>query len=199
MPRATPAHAAEVRNRIMDGADRAFSEAGFRATSIPAIAAAAGVSVGLIYRYFPSKEELFLSVCQQRTETQLNDLTATLSSIDDPAERLQAGIDYYIRSLVEQGWGSIVIHALAEVDRNPRLRDMLVRLSDQERGFAAMFLREAIARGEAPADLDVDATSLAVALLLQGAIVQQAERGPGFDSAAVGRAITTALGWPLQR
>lgn len=199
MPRATAAHAAEVRHRIMDGADRAFSEAGFRGTSIPAIAAAAGVSVGLIYRYFPSKEELFMSVCQQRTEAQLNELAATLGRIEDPAERLRAGIEYYIRSLVEQGWGSIVIHALAEAEGNPRLRDMLVRLTEQERGFAAMFLRESVVRGEAPADLDVDAASLAVALLLQGAIMQQAERGAGFDAAAVGRAITTVLSWPLQR
>ena len=97
MPRATPAHTAEVRQRIMDGADRAFSDAGFRATSIPAIATAAGVSVGLIYRYFPSKEELFLSVCQQRTEAQLNELAATLGSIADPAERLRAGIEFYTR------------------------------------------------------------------------------------------------------
>lgn len=199
MPRATAAHTAEVRHRIMDGADRAFREAGFRGTSIPAIAAAAGVSVGLIYRYFPSKEELFLSVCQQRTEAQLNELAASLSRIDDPAERLRAGIEYYIRSLVEQGWGSIVIHALAEADANPRLRDMLVRLTEQERGFAAMFLRESVVRGEAPADLDVEAASLAVALLLQGAIMQQAERGPAFDAAAVARAITTVLAWPLQR
>lgn len=198
MPRASAAHTAEVRHRILDGADRAFSEAGFRGTSIPSIAAEAGVSVGLIYRYFPSKEELFLSVCQQRTESQLNELAATLGRIEDPAERLRAGIEYYVRSLVEQGWGSIVIHALAEADRNPRLRDMLVRLSEQERGFAAMFLREAIARGEAPPDLDVDAASLAVALLLQGAILHQAERGPAFDPRAVGQAISTVLTWPLR-
>jgi len=153
VPRATAEHAAEVRQRIMEGADRAFRDAGFRGTSIPDIAGAAGVSVGLIYRYFPSKEELFLSVCQLRTDTQLNELAGALGAIADPTERLQAGIEYFVRSLVEQGWGSIVIHALAEADRNPRLRDMLVRLTEQERGFAAMFLREAIARGEASTEV----------------------------------------------
>lgn len=199
MPRATAEHAAEVRHRILDGADRAFREAGFRGTSIPEIATAAGVSVGLIYRYFPSKEELFLSVCQLRTDTQLNELAAMLGAIADPADRLRAGIDYFVRSLVEQGWGSIVIHALAEADRNPRLRDMLIRLTEQERGFAAMFIREAIARGEAPPDLDVDAASLSVAMLLHGALVHQVERGPAFDTHAVTRAITAALWWSLQR
>lgn len=199
MPRATAEHAAEVRHRILEGADRAFREAGFRGTSIPEIATAAGVSVGLIYRYFPSKEELFLSVCQLRTDTQLNELAAMLGAIADPADRLRAGIDYFVRSLVEQGWGSIVVHALAEADRNPRLRDMLIRLTEQERGFAAMFIREAIARGEAPSDLDVDAASLSVAMLLHGALVHQVERGPAFDTGAVTRAITSALWWSLQR
>lgn len=198
MPRATAEHAAEVRHRIVEGAERAFREAGFRGTSIPEIAAEAGVSVGLIYRYFPSKEELFLSVCQQRTDAQLNELAQALGAIADPSERLQAAIEYFVRSLVEQGWGTIVVHALAEADRNPRLRDTLIRLTEQERGFAAMFLREAIARGEAPPDLDVEGASLAVAMLLHGAIVHQAERGASFDPAAVTRAITTALSWSLQ-
>jgi AcrR family transcriptional regulator len=193
------AHAAEVRHRILDGADRAFRQTGFRGTAIPAIAAEAGVSVGLIYRYFPSKEELFLSVCRARTDAQLNDLAAALAAIVDPRERLRAGIEYFVGSLVEQGWGSIVLHALSEADRNPRLRDMLVRLTEQERGFAAMFLREAVSRGEAPPNLDVDATSLAVAMLLHGAIVYQAERGAAFDAAAVTRAITSILSWPLER
>ena len=85
MPRTTAAHAAEVRQRILDGADRAFRASGFRGASIPRIAAEAGVSVGLIYRYFPSKEELFLSVCQARTDAQLNELSASLSAIPDPA------------------------------------------------------------------------------------------------------------------
>ncbi|MGH2455460.1 MAG: TetR/AcrR family transcriptional regulator [Candidatus Limnocylindria bacterium] len=193
MPRSTPAHAAEVRRRILEGADRAFQVAGFRGASLPAIAAESGVSVGLIYRYFASKEELFLAVCQQKTESQLNELATMLAPIDDPSARLRAAIDFFIRSLVEQGWGAIVIQALAEVDRNPRLRDMLIRLSEQERGFAAMFLREAVARGEAPADLDVESMSLAVAMLLHGAIAHQAERGAAWEPQAVARAITTIL------
>ncbi|HYM53528.1 MAG TPA: helix-turn-helix domain-containing protein, partial [Candidatus Dormibacteraeota bacterium] len=66
-------HAAQMRERIMAGAQHAFAESGYRATSVPAIAAEAGVSVGLIYRYFSSKEELFLSVCQTSAEAQLNE------------------------------------------------------------------------------------------------------------------------------
>lgn len=199
MPRSSAAHAAEVRGRILSGADRAFRAHGFRGTSIPAIAAEAGVSVGLIYRYFPSKEELFLSVCQASTDAQLDDLAAALGAIADPRQRLRAAIERFVRSLSEDRWGAIVIHAWAEADRNPRLRDMLDRLFEQQRGFAAMFIREAIARGEAPADLDADAISLAAAMLLHGAIAYHLQRGPRFDEEAVIRAISAVLSMPLRR
>jgi AcrR family transcriptional regulator len=199
VPRSSTAHAAEVRARILAGADRAFRARGFRPTSIPAIAAEAGVSVGLIYRYFPSKEELFLSVCQASTDAQLDELAAALGAIADPRVRLRAAIERFVRSLSEDRWGAIVIHAWAEADRNSRLRDMLDRLFEQQRGFAAMFIREAIARGEAPGDTDPEAISLAAAMLLNGAIAYHLQRGPRFDEEAVIRAITSVLNLPLQR
>ena len=199
MPRTSAAHLAQVRDRILDGADRAFRTSGFRGTTIPDIAGEAGVSVGLIYRYFPSKEELFLSVCQAKTEQQLDELAVALAGIADPVDRLGLAIDTFVRSLVEEGWGAIVVQAWAEADNNPRLRDLLSRQFDQERGFAAMFIREAIARGEAAADLDVESLSLAAAMLLDGAIAHQAERGPRFDADAVAQALITVLGQPLSR
>lgn len=197
-PRETPAqHAAAVRERILEGAGRAFAAAGFRA-NMPAIAAEAGVSVGLIYRYFDSKEELFLAVCSQQTDAKLDELARTLAGIPDPRARLEAAISVFVSSLEEESWGAIVVHAWAEADRNPRVRDLLQRMFDQERGFAAMFIREAIARGEAAADIDVEGVSLAAGMLLHGAIAYQAERGPAFDPAPVARAITTVLGAQLQ-
>jgi AcrR family transcriptional regulator len=187
------AHAAAVRGRILEGAGQAFGDLGFRGANMPAIAAKAGVSVGLIYRYFESKEELFLAVCSQKTEATLDELARILAGIPDPHDRLRAAIEQFVASL-EENWGAIVVHAWAESDRNPRVRDLLQRMFDNQRGFAAMFIREAIARGEAPRDLDVDAVSLAAALLLHGTIAYQAERGASFNGSAVGRAIVEVLG-----
>jgi AcrR family transcriptional regulator len=199
IPRETPAqHAATMRGRILNGASRAFAASGFRGTAMPTIATEAGVSVGLIYHYFPSKEELFLAVCARETDAKLDELASTLGRIPDPAARLGAAIDQFIDSL-DGSWGPIIVHAWAEADRNLRVRDMLRRLFDQQRGFAAQFIREAVARGEAPPDLDVEAVSLAAGLLLHGAIAYQAERGATFDGKAVGHAIATVLGAPLRR
>jgi AcrR family transcriptional regulator len=50
--------AEERRLQILDAALTVFAEKGYRGTSIKDIAAAAGMSQGLMYHYFKSKEEL---------------------------------------------------------------------------------------------------------------------------------------------
>ena len=140
-PRETPAaHAAAVRERILEGAGRAFAASGFRA-NIPAIAAEAGVSVGLIYRYFESKEELFLAVCSQQTDAKLDELARTLAGIPDPRARLEAAIGIFVTSLQEERWGAIVVHAWAEADRNPPAAHVRP---------AARLLRDVRPRGDRP-------------------------------------------------
>ena len=48
-------HAARQRERILQAAEKCFIESGFQAASIAHIADTAGISAGLIYRYFDSK------------------------------------------------------------------------------------------------------------------------------------------------
>jgi len=55
----------ERRRSIVAGAARAFSTAGFDATSMDAIAEAAGVTKLILYRHFESKEELYRSIVEQ--------------------------------------------------------------------------------------------------------------------------------------
>jgi AcrR family transcriptional regulator len=53
-----------TRRKILDAASRAFAKKGLGAT-ISDIAAEAGVSQGLAYRYFPSKEAIFHTLLRQ--------------------------------------------------------------------------------------------------------------------------------------
>ncbi len=194
MPRTTAAHATEMRQRILDGAHRAMLSGGYRGTTMPAIAAEAGVSVGLLYRYFESKEELYLAMCESVTRAQLDDLAVQLGEIADPRERLASAVDLFVQGLDVEHWGAIVTAGWAEADVNPALRDMLRRRCDQIRAFATMFLREAVVRGELEPGADLDELSLAIAMLLDGVIAHQAEMGDRFDPGLVGRSVTSLLG-----
>ena len=187
-------HATEMRQRILEGAHRAMLAGGYRGTTMPAIAAEADVSVGLLYRYFSGKEELYLAMCEAVTQAQLDELAVQMSQIADPRERLDSAVRYFVDSLEAERWGAIVTTGWAEADIKPALRDMLRRRCDQIRAFAAMFLREAIARGEADPALDVEELSLATAMLMDGVIAHQAEMGDRFEPDLVRRSVIALAG-----
>src|SRR5581483_8111422 len=93
MPSAAPRTALpSVRRRqILDAAKRRFGRIGFHSTRIGDIADEAGVSVGLIYKYFEGKEALIEAIVQDDIELQLERLSAALSaggrSLDEAIER----------------------------------------------------------------------------------------------------------------
>lgn len=61
-----PAPAADKRRQILDAAIRVFARQGFHATRVSDIADAAGVAYGLVYHYFPSKEEVLNELFSER-------------------------------------------------------------------------------------------------------------------------------------
>jgi len=199
MPRTSAAHAIEMRQRMLDGAHRAMLSGGYRGTTMPAIAAEADVSVGLLYRYFASKEELFLAMCEYVSQAQLDELAVQMGQIADPRERLGRAVGHFVESLEAERWGAIITTGWAEADVKPALRDLLRRRCDQIRGFAAMFLREAIARGEIEPDVDIEELSLATTMLMDGVIAHQAETGDRFDPDLVTRSVISLVGRTLRR
>ena len=199
VPRTSAAHATEMRQRILGGAYRAMLAGGYRGTTMPAIAAEADVSVGLLYRYFDSKEELYLAMCEGVTQAQLDELAAHLGTIADPRERVAAAVRHFVESLEAEGWGAIVTTGWAEADVRPALRDVLRRRCDQIRAFAAMFLRESMARGEVAAGADVEELSLATAMLMDGVIAHHAESGDRFDADLVQRSVNALLDPVMRR
>lgn len=181
MPRRPAAHAEAMRERILEGGRRAFIAGGFRGTSVPSIAAEASVSVGLIYRYFPSKEELFLELCLSGTPAELADLAARIAPIEDPTERLTVAIDGYFDALLLAIGAPLVLQALAAAPADARIREALRRRGDDIRGFSAAFVRDAIRRGELDPATDVDEVAAVTTMLLDGALVAVAERGESLE------------------
>ena len=64
-----------------------FAQKGFALTSIKDIAEAAGISTGLIYRHFSSKEDLFNSLIANTIE-ELNKFIQILDSYDSPKQAI---------------------------------------------------------------------------------------------------------------
>ncbi len=82
------------REEIMEAARDLFSRKGYHGTSIPEIARAAGISTGLIYYIFPSKEDILLACSESVASLHLN-IFERSHDIPDPLVRF----DFIVREL----------------------------------------------------------------------------------------------------
>ena len=91
MPR-TKAQNEEIRNRtrklIIDSSLKLFANKGFHGTSISDIAKAAGISKGLAYNYFESKQKIVEAIFEEAISTG-SELEKELNSIKNPYKKLE--------------------------------------------------------------------------------------------------------------
>lgn len=81
----------ERRQEILDGAIKLFSEKGYDRTSISDIATYLGISQGLCYRYFKSKEEIFESAIDEYAQSIADEMIRIIVSPDMTIEEKIAG------------------------------------------------------------------------------------------------------------
>jgi AcrR family transcriptional regulator len=63
------------REEILDAARRVFTRSGFKGTTIADVAEEAGIALGTIYLYFPSKDDLFRGLGQRFWQMMTDSLT----------------------------------------------------------------------------------------------------------------------------
>ncbi len=78
------------RSHILEVAGRHFTETGYDATQISAIAKEAEVSIGTIYGFFENKEGLFSEFINAEMERIFRELQEELATISEPIEKLRA-------------------------------------------------------------------------------------------------------------
>jgi AcrR family transcriptional regulator len=77
-----------TRNKIHSAAIKLFAKKGFAATSVKNIAEEAGISIGLMYRHYKKKEDLFNALVTYATEG-LDRILKMFQSDGSPAELIQ--------------------------------------------------------------------------------------------------------------
>ncbi len=90
---ATPHEAHRTtRAQIVRAAAEALLEDGYADTSVRSIATRAGVAIGNLQYYFPTKAELLVEAWRDLTARSLEELEATLNGLADPLEVLEVGV-----------------------------------------------------------------------------------------------------------
>ncbi|MGH8517879.1 MAG: TetR/AcrR family transcriptional regulator [Panacagrimonas sp.] len=144
---------ADNRQRILLAARKLVATGGFRAAQISAVAAEAGLSTGSIYRYFPSKSELFVEVLGEAVRHEVEILRGIVKSEGSAADRLRRAVESFARRAFE---GPFLAYAFIAEPAEPEVDAERIRA---RRDFGNVFkavLREGIASGEfPPQDADV--------------------------------------------
>ncbi|MGB3331430.1 MAG: helix-turn-helix domain-containing protein [Mycobacterium sp.] len=78
--------------KILDAAEKLFAEQDPGSVGMNEIARAAGCSRATLYRYFESRDALHTAYVHRWANALYHELTQRLAGVDDPAERLVAGI-----------------------------------------------------------------------------------------------------------
>src|SRR5918993_1636945 len=159
MVRRTKDEAQETRNRILDAAERVFSERGVSHTSLEDLAKAAGVTRGAIYWHFRNKSDLFTAMVS-RVVLPIEDIAAdgVAEDTEDPLALLkERAVKALKRTATDpqvQRVFDIVTHKCEYLED---MADVRKRISDLKSGCierTERTIRNAIKRSQLPKNLD---------------------------------------------
>ncbi|NKY47265.1 TetR/AcrR family transcriptional regulator [Nocardia cerradoensis] len=187
MPRITAEHREANRAQIVAAARRCFSRDGFHQTSMPDIAAEAGVSVGAPYRYFTGKEEIIVEIAGDAFRVMFAPVEQLADAADvTVADLVAAAVDPVSGELAVDGAGQSVpvdellrcaVQAWGELLRNEGLRRQATVGFEHVRERIADALRNGRRAGTVPTELDPDRGARVVMALLHGFVLQHAAFG----------------------
>ena len=124
----------DMRTRLLDAAGELFAARGYAATGMRDLAAAAGVSTGSLYHYFPDKRALFEQLVERTVDADLAELEETLGVLPRPTS---VRLDAFLR-LVRQGEPTLQLQSAVLVE--------YARLAQTDRGVSLAASRAAHVR-----------------------------------------------------
>ena len=146
-----PRPPSDIRARILAAARARFLADGVDGASLRAIARAAGSNLGMLYYYFPSKDDLFFAVVEEVYGDLLADLTEALGpgSFEERIGRLYARIG----ALSDQELEVVKLVMREVIGRSPRLARLVERFQRGHLPLVIGALADGMREGQVRRDL----------------------------------------------
>jgi AcrR family transcriptional regulator len=195
MPRISAERESATRQSILRAARDAFVAKGFHEATTHDVARAAGLSVGSIYTYFASKDELIRECILAANKAESDAVLRDIRSDGSSRTRIGRAIAGWYRFTIEApGVPAFLAEAWAASSRKPLIRDMVVQRRERIATVAAVVLQEGVAAGELAPDVDVETTARALGALLDGVVLECLGSGAPPTRADVERRAMLLLG-----
>jgi AcrR family transcriptional regulator len=148
---------------LLDAAAQTFVERGFEAASMDEIAGRVGLTKGALYYRFPTKQDLFLALLDERCAAYVRqfhrDFAGDGSRMGDPSE-----VAARLADALQGTWPRLFIEFVSHANRHPRHRRALrSRMAGLRRSLAQGIEQTA---QEAAIDLPVEPSVLALAIII---------------------------------
>jgi AcrR family transcriptional regulator len=153
----------ERRREILDAAVRVFARKGYHTCRVGDIAEEAGVSHGLLYHYFDSKEAILETVFRETWSDLLSALRTVEESEATAAEKLRQVAAILLRSWRRDP--DLVRVLVREVARSPQLPGRVAEI-----GQAFRAIERIVAHGQEEGELRADVDPQLASWILYGAI-----------------------------
>lgn len=155
----------ESRRRILAAASDVFAEHGFAKASVREVAGRAGISVGGIYLYFRTKEELYTGLMRSQMDEFLGRVEKLRA--EPPLTAIKKLIDLYMEIAVTRT--RMLSASIKEYDLEFK-RPVREAFFLKQQSIVADILRHGMRDGSFRS-MDCDATALMVIVTLRGAIL----------------------------
>lgn len=149
------ARLANNRDRIMRATRALIAQGGFHEVSISAVAEGAGLSSGSIYRYFPSKSELYVQALMDAVDHEVEILQTIVDTDEHATDRLRAAIHSFVTRALE---GPHLAYAFIAEPIDPQVDAGRIICRQRFGEVFVKLLRDGVDRGEFP-DQDVEVSA----------------------------------------
>jgi len=177
----------ERKKQILSAAVKLFATRGLAATKIADIAAAVGMSQGLLYHYFGSKEAIFVDIIRRAFEQTSAAARALLAAPQPPRVKLKLATEQLLRGLEEGedfAWYSTLIALASVSDAVPAEAKAIIQ---REREVPYKVVAKIIRAGQKDGSVRPgrpEELALVFWTAIKGLALHQAALGPAFKAPA---------------
>ncbi|GIF24406.1 AcrR family transcriptional regulator [Actinoplanes tereljensis] len=173
MPRVSEEHLTARREQILAAARTCFLSKGLHNTSMQDLIQEAGLSVGAVYRYFKSKNEIINAIAGTVAGGIQRHIEAIAEERLPMIESLERILDVVDEQIGPGGSLPIALQIWAEATLDPAIGEIVrERYTGMRRGFQTV-VEHLVEDGELPADTDIEGVTSAFYSLMPGFALQR--------------------------
>jgi AcrR family transcriptional regulator len=178
---------AERREELLAAAVRISREEGLSAVTLRGVAAALGVTAGLVSHYFSAAEQLIAAAFQSAAEADLAAASARVDATATPRDKIEALVDYLLDDASEDA-SALWLEAWSLGRRNPTLADAANALTARWLAVFAGIVRAGVTAGQFTV-VDVDVAARRLLTMVDGLGAQMVVRAvPSGEAKHIARA-----------